>query len=132
MMLDCRSKRQHRFDFRRGDPSPKRRVGTKLFVDAHYPELALVLDYRERQHTEPVPHFDKPHVMTVSGCDRGIQRCRYDERRRVVLPAHGIDLVEVERAMLCVDPRHKLERNREEDITVLRKLLARWARSPKS
>jgi hypothetical protein len=33
--------------------------------------------------------------MTVSGVDRGAQRAIYDQRRREVLPQHGIALVEL-------------------------------------
>lgn len=83
--------RQHRFDFLRGDPG-RLGQGTALPVDAWYPELALVIEYRERQHSEAVPFFDRKH--TVSGVGRNEQRKLYDQRRRDVLPAQGIMLVE--------------------------------------
>jgi hypothetical protein len=60
--------RQHRFDFLLGDS------GTKLPVDCFYPELNLVIEYKEQQHTKPNKHFDKPDKMTVSGLHRGEQR----------------------------------------------------------
>jgi len=129
-ILGCDSRRQHHFDFLRGDPSPKRPAGTMLPVDAYYPQLALVIEYRERQHSTPVPHFDKPGVMTVSGCDRGAQRRRYDQRRREVLPANGITLVEIEATMLAGGSRRKLDRNLQEDRVVLRELLTGWIRTP--
>ncbi|WP_309751901.1 hypothetical protein [Novosphingobium sp.] len=43
-----------------------------LPVDAWYPELALVIEYRERQHSEAVKFFDQRE--TVSGVGRGEQR----------------------------------------------------------
>lgn len=58
--------RQHRFDFLRGDS------GAKLPVDAYYPSLNLVIEFKERQHTEEVKLFDKR--QTVSGVGRGEQR----------------------------------------------------------
>lgn len=63
--------RQHCFDFLRGDPG---KFGSckMLPVDAWYPELALVIEYRERQHSEAVKFFDQRE--TVSGVGRGEQR----------------------------------------------------------
>lgn len=87
--------REHRFDFLRGDPGRNGRTASKLPVDAYYSTLNLVIEYCERQHTESVSHFDKPHVLTVSGVNRGLQRALYDQRRRDVLPKHGITLVEL-------------------------------------
>jgi len=86
-VLKMKALRQHRFDFLTGDS------GKKLPVDAYYPSLNLVIEYREKQHTEAVPIFDRRH--TVSGVSRGEQRRLYDERRRLVLPRHGILLVEL-------------------------------------
>jgi hypothetical protein len=125
-ILGHKATRQHRFDFLRGDPSSKRPRGTKLPVDAYYADLALVIEYRERQHTKPIPHFDKPHVMTVSGCDRGIQRRIYDQRRRDVLRTNGIELLEVECSLLARGSGHKLKRSRSHDLAVLRMLMQQW------
>ena len=62
---------QHRFDFQKGDPG-KRAACRRLPVDAFYPDHRLVIEYRERQHSEPVAIMDRR--MTVSGCPRGEQR----------------------------------------------------------
>ena len=62
-------------------------------MDAYYPELQLVVEYREHQHTEAVAIMDQR--MTVSGVDRGTQRAIYDQRHRDVLPEYGIELVEL-------------------------------------
>lgn len=79
--LGIKAHRQATFDFLRGDPSPNRK-GTKLPVDAYYTSLRLAVEYHERQHSERVPHFDKPHRITVSGVNRGEQRLIYDQRRQ--------------------------------------------------
>ena len=57
------------------------------------PRAGIVVEYRERQHDEPVAHFDKPDRLTVSGVHRGEQRRRYDARRDDLIPAHGLRLV---------------------------------------
>ena len=85
-ILNAKALRQHRFSFLRGD------TGIPLPVDANYPELNLAIEYCEKQHTEPVKFFDKR--QTASGVSRGEQRKIYDQRRRDVLPEHGIVLVE--------------------------------------
>jgi hypothetical protein len=110
--------RQHRFDFLRGD------AGTPLPVDAYYPGLHLVIEYRESQHTRPTTFFDKPDRLTVSGVHRGEQRALYDQRRRTVLPEHDIALVEISYDELAHTARSKLTRDRHQDRRVLRQKLA--------
>ena len=115
--------RQPRFDWLRGDARPGKQ-GVRLPVDAYYPELMLVVEYRERQHTEAVPFMDRR--MTVSGVDRGAQRAIYDQRRRDLLPVHGIELVELSYADFAHDEHKCLCRRRDQDLTVVRQALARW------
>lgn len=57
-VLKLKALRQHRFDFLTGDS------GAKLPVDAYYPSLNLVVEFKERQHTEEVNSLteDKPLV----------------------------------------------------------------------
>ena len=83
--------RQHKFEFLRGD-SGQLGKGRRLPVDAWYSDLGLVIEYRERQHSEAIGFFDQR--ATVSGVSRGEQRRLYDQRRRDILPSHQIDLVE--------------------------------------
>ena len=104
--------RQHKFVFLTGD------AGTKLPVDAYYKELALVIEYRERQHTEEVKFFDRRN--TVSGVSRGEQRRIYDQRRRDVLPAHDITLIELNYSDFEYTSSKKLLRRRKEDLEVIR------------
>lgn len=116
------SLKQHRFDFLTGDPN-EQGTAVKLPVDAFYPSLKLVVEYRERQHTESVKHFDKPDTITVSGVHRGEQRKIYDERRRIVLPKHGINLVEFSYTDFRYNSQKRIIRDTKTDTaTVLLKL----------
>ncbi len=117
-ILGLKASRQHTFDFLRGDGEP----GRKLPVDAYYPNLKLVVEYKERQHTESVAFFNKE--TTVSGVSRDEQRRIYDQRRRDVLPKHGIQLIEISYTDLKHDNRKRLIRSRQEDIAVIRRLLS--------
>lgn len=114
--------RQHRFDWLRGDPGKNAR-GAALPVDSYWPGHRLVVEYRERQHDEPVAHFDKPDRLTVSGVHRGLQRALYDARREELIPAHGLRLVVVRLADLASTTR-RLRRDADHDLGVLRTLLA--------
>lgn len=114
-VLKLKALRQHRFDFLKGDS------GTKLPVDAYYPSLNLVVEFRERQHTEEVKFFDKR--QTVSGVGRGEQRKLYDQRRREVLPKHGIKLIELDYSDFEHTRNKKLVRNKEADLKVIMKKL---------
>jgi len=89
-VLGKKAIRQHRFPFLLGDAGASgRRV--LLPVDAFYPDLGLVIEYHERQHSGRVRFFDdRP---TISGVPRGEQRRRYDDYRRTLLPLHGCALV---------------------------------------
>lgn len=115
--------RQHRFPFLVGDAGRSgRRV--PLPVDAYYPELALVVEYHEPQHSRPVGFFDKR--TTVSGVARGEQRRRYDDLRRTVLPANGLDLMILDFSEFEHTFAGRLLRT-ERDRAVIAQRLAQWA-----
>jgi hypothetical protein len=121
-ILGEQSLRQHKFDFLLGDKSSSG-IQCKLPVDAYYPIHNLVIEYREIQHTKPVSHFDKPHIQTVSGVHRGEQRRIYDQRRRYLLPKHGIALKEVSYTQFVCDSRGKIIRNSDRDRKTLQDYL---------
>ncbi len=120
--LNRTGSRQHKFAFLVGDPDAN---GTcrQLPVDSYYEPLSLVIEYRERQHTEQVKHFDKPDVMTVSGVHRGEQRRIYDQRRRDILPCHGITLIELSFSDFEFDNQKRLVRNYRSDFEVVKNTL---------
>ena len=118
-VLGLKGLRQHRFDFLLGDPNAQGKRA-KLPVDSYYPELNFVIEYKEQQHTLPNKHFDKPDLFTVSGVHRGEQRKIYDQRRREVLPQHGIRLIELDYLDFCCDRNNKIIRNKENDLKIIK------------
>lgn len=78
-----------------------------------------MVEYREIQHSQPIAHFDKPDRPTVSGVHRGEQRKLYDQRRREVLPEHGIRLVELDCSEFARNSSGRLERNAPADRLVI-------------
>lgn len=117
-LLGERASRQHRFPWLLGDPGHNGRA-VRLPVDAFYERAGIVVEYRERQHLESVPFFDKPHRMTVSGVHRGEQRRLYDHRRETEIPRHGLRLVVIHADDLACDGRGRLHRAVERDRAVL-------------
>ena len=117
-VLQLKALRQYRFDFLRGD------AGTKLPVDAYYPSLNLVVEFRERQHTEEVRFFDRRQTVSLIG--RGEQRKLYDQRRRDILPKHGIALVELDYELFEHARNKKLIRNKESDLKVIKSALSKY------
>ena len=118
-VLGSTGRRQHRFEWLEGDPSPNTGRRMTLPVDAYWPDRALVVEFHEKQHTEQVRHFDKPDVMTVSGMHRGMQRKRYDDRRRELIPAHGIRLVIIPMSDFQVRRSNIVQRH-DEDLAMVR------------
>ncbi|WP_201788864.1 hypothetical protein [Amycolatopsis orientalis] len=117
-ILGERGQRQARFDWLRGDPGRNGRT-VRLPVDSYWPDHQLVVEYREIQHDQPVPHFDKPDRLTVSGVHRGRQRALYDQRRDELIPAHGLRLVVIKPSDLAADRRGRLRRDRDNDQLAL-------------
>ncbi|MEN6355484.1 MAG: hypothetical protein ABFD83_00205 [Armatimonadota bacterium] len=119
-VLGQKALRQHKFSFLHGDPNKNGRC-KELPVDAYYPSLDLVIEYRERQHYEKVAFFDRH--QTVSGVNRGEQRHIYDQRRRNVLPQHGITLIEIAYSDFSHTPNKRIIRT-QDDLNIVRHKLA--------
>jgi len=85
-VLDCIYILGKRFDFLRGDPTPKRNSGVTLPVDGFFPKYNLVVEYRGKQHFHPNKLMDRRK-------GRASQRRKYDKRREEVLPNHGFKLL---------------------------------------
>lgn len=119
-ILGTAGSRQYTFDFLRGDPG-KSGLGKKLPVDAYYPSLNLVIEYKEKQHTEPVKFFDSRE--TVSGVGRGEQRKIYDQRRRDLLPANGIKLIEISYTSFNLNSSKRIIRDPVNDRNIIKSLL---------
>lgn len=122
-VLQTQGLRQHRFDFLLGDPNAQGKCA-KLPVDSYYPELNLVIEYKEQQHTRPNKHFDKPDLFTVSGVHRGEQRKIYDHRRLEVLPKHGIQVIELYFSAFNHDSKDRILRSHN-DLERVKNILKR-------
>lgn len=124
-VLHIKAKREHRFNFLRGDKSRKYPNGMELPVDAYYEQLNLVIEFEESHHSKPVKLFDKPGKLTISGIVRAEQRIKYVELRKTVLPEHGINLI-----FFSFDEfelkRKRLKRNKEKDLKIITKKLSRF------
>lgn len=118
-ILGLTGSRQHKFDFLLGDPG-KTGSRAKLPVDVYYEKLQLVIEFNEQQHSKAVNHFDKPNKMTVSGVHRGEQRKIYDQRKRTVLPKHGIQVITISYDLFKCTGNGKIVRNRVEDVKLLK------------
>lgn len=129
--LGLASERQRTFDWLLGDESAKTGRRRPLPVDAYWPKLGLVVEFHEKQHTETVTHFDKPDRMTVSGVHRGVQRKIYDDRRRDLIPQHGLRLVIIPMADFTVKGRFIMQ-NHPADLLVVRLALAEVAERRRS
>lgn len=121
-VLGAVGRRQERFDWLRGDASPTRSRGAMLPVDGYWPQLGLVIEFQEEQHSEAVPFFDRR--QTVSGVGRGEQRRLYDERRRTLIPKHGLRLVVIEKSAFTVRSK-RIACDGARDIAVVREHLGR-------
>lgn len=90
-VLGQRGRRQHRFDWLRADPLPNRRRGTALPVDSYWPDLELVVEFREQDpEAEGAEGSD---ALALANAHRGQQRRQHDQRRETEIPEHGIRLV---------------------------------------
>ena len=65
-IIGWQARRHATFEFLRGDAGPRSR-GRRLPVDAYWAELGLIVEYRERQHSQAIPLFDQPGRKTLSG-----------------------------------------------------------------
>ncbi|WP_225744839.1 hypothetical protein [Marinilactibacillus sp. Marseille-P9653] len=113
-------KGQMRFDTLLGDSGKSgRRV--KLPVDAFFPAANLIVEYREKQHSQPVGIMDKR--MTISGVSRGEQRRLYDLRKEQWALDNKVDLLVISYFDLAHKKLGKLKRDSDHDRVVLKNFL---------
>jgi hypothetical protein len=111
--------REKRFPWATGDVSPKTGRAALLPFDAVWESQRLIVEVDENQHRQPVPFWDKPDKLTVSGVSRGVQRRLYDERKRAAAREHGYAVVEIPWERRPIPEK----RDRESDLVLVRSLL---------
>lgn len=121
-VLGLSASRQHKFEWLRGDFSQRLGRHALLPVDAYYESIGVVVEFAERQHSEPVKLFDSRD--TISGVSRGLQRRLYDERRADLIPRHGIQLIVIPASAFELK-RHRIVRRPDLDREVVRSYLAK-------
>lgn len=111
---------QMKFDTLLGDPgkSGQRR---KLPVDAYFPEVNLIVEYREKQHSQSVNIMDRR--MTISGVHRGEQRKLYDLRKEKWAEDNNLKFLSISYNNLVHRTNGRLKRSIEEDRILLKNLI---------
>ncbi|HUH73902.1 MAG TPA: hypothetical protein VLZ75_05790 [Chitinophagales bacterium] len=122
-LLNRTAQRQYRFDFLVGDLHKDGKTTTELPVDAYYEDLNLVIEYKESQQNSAQHFSSNQFVKTVSGVNRYEQRKIYDERKRIVLPKNGKQLIEISYSIFDCDEENKIIRNMNQDLRRIIELL---------
>ncbi len=94
-ILGEEAQREKRFPWAVGDVSRKTGRRAELPFDAFWASRRLIVEVDEDQHRRPVPFWDKPQVLTVSGVSRGEQRAIYDQRKRAAARDRGFTVIEI-------------------------------------
>jgi hypothetical protein len=123
-VLGQKAKRRKRFPFLVGHKSLETGRRSRLPVDAFYPNLKLVIEYHERQHSESVPWWD--NKIMPCGCTRGKQRKAYDQIRRRILPKYGLSLIELDFRLFPLKSSKRLLRNHSIDEAIIRNKLKKY------
>jgi hypothetical protein len=106
-----------------GDVSEKTGRSRQLPFDAVWESRHLIVEVDEDQHRHPMPFWDKPDKLTVSGVSRGVQRRLYDERKRATAREQGYIVIEIpwERRSAPIN------RDRQADLALVRARLSEGA-----
>lgn len=112
--------KQKRFETLFGDPNLKGQRAI-LPVDAFFPNINLIVEYREIQHYKAVKIMDQR--MTISGVPRGEQRRIYDLRKEKWAAEHNITFLAISFENLKHNSSGRLLRHVESDTNVIKKLV---------
>jgi hypothetical protein len=117
-VIGRKSLRRHRFYFLRGEN------GRKLPVDAFYPGINLVVEYRRRPPVGRVPGH------RIAGSDLGAAGGGADdEKRRAELRRRGIRFLLLDVLDFKHDAGNRLLRSRERDLSIVQEQLAKSMRT---
>ncbi len=108
---------QMKFDTLLGDPG-KTGQRRKLPVDAYFAEANLIVEFREKQHFQPVNIMDRR--MTISGVYRGEQRKLYDLRKEKWASDNKIGFCVITYIELAYKNNGRLKKDKNFDLAVLK------------
>lgn len=103
-----------------GDPA-KSGQKRKLPVDAYFKRANIIIEYREKQHYEPVNIMDMR--MTISGVNRGEQRKIYDLRKEEWAKNNKKLFLEIPYFILEHKNNGKLKRDKSYDLERLKAII---------
>lgn len=118
-LLNEKALHQHTFKYLLGDFHRDGETRTRLPLDAFYVKLNLVLELYEKGDETSADS----QVITVSNVKRSEQRKKYAQRKRDFLKEKGIDLVEMDYDEFECNEEHRLVRNKEADVKLLKEIL---------
>jgi hypothetical protein len=124
-LLKANASRKHTFSYLFGDMHKKGKTRTKLPLAAFYEDANLVIEFLEKQNNTEADK-EKLDVMTVSGITRGEQIIKYNKRRRDVLEKKNINLIEIDYALFECDNKKNLIRDKDKDMSLLKKILKQY------
>lgn len=125
-VLGQKAYRQKKFAFLMGDLHKDEKTKTKLPVDAYYEDLQLAIEFYIKKDLETESANKKAEKNTISGMPRSEQRVRYEQRIAKTLPVHGITLICLSNTDFTCDDNHKIVRNEETDIKIVKKALGKY------
>lgn len=114
---------QKKFDTLRGDPGKKGHM-KKLPVDAYFLQRNLIVEYREKQHSQSVNIMNRR--MTISGVNRGDQRKIYDMRKELWAKENNINFLVINFSDLVHKKSGRLYRNKEKDREIISDFINRF------
>jgi len=124
-IIDENYKGQMKFDTLLGDPG-KAGQRRKLPVDAYFPEANLIVEYKEKQHSQPINIMDRR--MTISGVHRGEQRKLYDLRKEKWAADNKMQFLSISYTDLAHKRSGRLKRSIEEDMIKIKNLIQKLIR----
>lgn len=124
-LLSEKASRKHTFSNLLGDMHKRGKTRTKLPIAAYYEIANLAIEFVEKPNNSAA-YLAKLEAITSTGISRAEQIIKYNKRRREVLEKKEINLIEVDYASFECDDQKNLIRNKDADLSLLKKILKQY------